>query len=981
MKNIATYIVCSILPGAVAAQTATIKGAVKDRQGMLPGITISLANNKYYTVTELNGTFTLVDIPAGQYTLTIASLGYDSHTMPVNLNGDTDLGTIELKESDHMLNAVTVTANTRGTETKALNMMKSSMVFSNIVSSEGIGKLPDRNVAEAVQRLPGVVMESDQGEGRFISFRGTPSDWSAALVNGDRMPVADEESKTRAMNFDIFPSSMVDYIVVSKTLSPDMEGDAIGGSANFMTKSAPAKKSIQASLGAGYNAQAQKPVFNGALSYGNRSKDGKLGYFAGGSLYKRNWATDNYQVFYGSNIDQSLSRLELRDYEGQRNTIGANAAVEYKFSDRAKIYAKGVYGRMTDEEYNRKTMYNWSTGWGQSIRLQNIHNIMQTNFWGAELGGELKPSDKLSANWRIASYSNHFQYGAVPFAKGDPRNGYHVIEFEKSVNFKDFLYLDENGKVTDERNAYDRLKLLNIDSPEPGYGDDYRNIQPVYENVPLINPSDTSFAFTRAYSETNKTWEKDPIVAQLDLQYAASSKLKMKFGGKMRIKEGRRNVGLELWERNKDLSSSILYNNFNPGPINERGGFLAEMGSPYNGKMFPFLNGKQIDNFVNSQGDTLRHIPFGTSTPYFQQMVGSSYKYKETVYAGYAMAEWNVAPQLTLVPGVRVEYTSPIVEADSIMTVDPALGTVALTPVQSGKSYWSVLPMLNAKYTLTDKQNLRLAITRSFRRPNFNEIKPGAAAINYSNNDLVYGNPDLKPTYSWNYDLAYEHYMSASGMFSISGFYKQVKDHIYTAFESSSADNNGVSNEFQIPGGVIAKKFRNAPEAFAAGIEASLMTKMRFLPGIWKNLGVNINYSYTYSQMHIDARDQVQALPRQSPNVLNVALFYENPHITTRIGLNYRDPYLYELNLYAVKDPASDKMLILHQDNDYDVYVGRSLTLDCSFAYTFKENFSVFTELSNLTNTPYTMYRGQKERPLKTEYYAMRGLIGLRYNF
>jgi len=313
MKNIATYIVCSILPGAVAAQTATIKGSIKDQQGMLPGITVSVANNQYYTVTELDGTFILTGIPTGQYTLQVSSLGYENHAQPIDLNGDLDLGLIELKESDHMLSAVSVTANTRGTETKALNMMKSSLVFSNIVSAEGVAKLPDRNVAEAVQRLPGVVMESDQGEGRFISFRGTPSDWSAALVNGDRMPVADEESKTRAMNFDIFPSSMVDYIVVSKTLSPDMEGDAIGGSANFMTKSAPAKKSIQANLGAGYNAQAQKPIFNGALAYGNRSKDGKFGYFAGASLYKRNWATDNYQVFYGSNIDQSLSRLELRD--------------------------------------------------------------------------------------------------------------------------------------------------------------------------------------------------------------------------------------------------------------------------------------------------------------------------------------------------------------------------------------------------------------------------------------------------------------------------------------------------------------------------------------------------------------------------------------------------------------------------------------------------------------------------------------------
>ncbi|RQO29883.1 hypothetical protein DBR32_15010 [Taibaiella sp. KBW10] len=978
MKSIVTLVAFSVLPAALFAQTASIKGIVQDKKEALPGIIINLVDKSYNTVTDIDGRFELIGIPYGKYTLSVSSLGYQPYTRVIELTGDLSLGTIELAEKE--LNEVLVLASIKGTETKALNMMKSSTVFSNIVSAEGVAKLPDRNVAEAVQRLPGVVMESDQGEGRFISFRGTPSDWSAALVNGDRMPVADEESKTRAMNFDIFPSSLVDYIVVSKTLSPDMEGDAIGGSANFITKNAPAKKSIQASLGAGYNAQADKPIYNASLAYGNRSKNGKFGYFAGGSLYNRNWATDNYQVFYGSNMNQSLSRLELRDYEGRRSTLGFNGALEYKFNEQARIYAKGVYGSMKDDEYNRKTMYNWSTGWGQSIKLQNIHNIMLTRFWGAELGGELKLAKKLSASWRVASYSNAFQYGAVPFSKGDARNGYHVVEFEKAVDFTDFLYLDENGKVTDERNAYDRLKLLDIDSPEPGYGDNYKNIQPTYREVPLINPSDNSFAFTRAYSETNQTTEKDPVTAQIDMQYAVKNNLKLKFGGKMRMKEGRRNVGLELWERNKDLSTSILYNSFNPGLVNERGGFLQELGSPYSGKMLPFLKGDQVDRFVSSLGDTLRYIPFGVKTPYFQQMVGSSYRYKEQVYAGYAMAEWSPVPKLTILPGARIEYTNPNVQADSIVTIDPALGTVALVSVQSGKSYLSVLPMLNVKYALTDKQNLRFATTRTFRRPNFNEIKPGAAAIDYSNNDLVYGNPSLKPTYSWNIDLAYERYLGATSMFSFSSFYKNVKDHIYTAFESSSADNAGVSNEFQIPGGVIAKKFQNAPQSYAAGLEASLMTKFRFLPGMFKNFGVNFNYSYTYSRMNIAAREKPQQLPRQSPNVMNVALFFENEHITTRIGLNYRDPYLYELNLYAVKDPASEKTLILHQDNNYDVYVGRSLTVDYSFSYNFKQHFSFFAELNNLTNTPFTMYRGQKERPVKTEYYSIRGLLGLRYN-
>jgi TonB-dependent receptor len=977
MKRIVFVVACLLFPALLWAQKSMVRGTVKDPDGPLPGVIISLDNAAFHTVTDLDGNFELVGIPYGDYTLRIASLGYQAVTKSINLHADLSIGTVTLEVQS--LGEVEIVADVKGTETKALNMMKASNVFANIVSSEGVAKLPDRNVAEAVQRLPGVVMESDQGEGRFISFRGTPSDWSSALVNGDRMPVADEASKTRAMNFDIFPSSLVDYIIVSKTLSPDMEGDAIGGSANFMTKSAPAKRNVQASLGLGYNAQAGKPIYNGSLAYGNRSKNGRFGYFAGGSLYSRNWATDNYQVFYGSNIDHSLTRLELRDYEGKRATLGFNAALEYKFNDNAKIYAKGMYGSMSDDEYNRKTMYNWSTGWGQSIKLQNIHNIMQTRFWGGEIGGDFRLGKKISSNWRAATYSNKFEYGAVPFSKNDPRNGYHVVEFEKAVQFTDFLFLDEHGNVTDEMNAINRMKLLDIDSPVPGYGDNYKNIQPQYRNVALINPTDTMFAMTRAYSETNRTYEKDPVVAQIDFNYAASSKLKLKWGVKMRMKEGERKVGLELWERSKDFSAPILYNNYNPLAINERGGFLQELGTPYSGKMLPFLPGKTLDGFVQGLGDTLKYIPFGINTPYFQQVVGSSYRYKENVYAGYVMAEWNPTPKLTLLPGLRAEYTSPEVRADSILTTDKALGTIAVTEVKSGKSYLSLLPMVNIKYALTPKQNLRFAVTRSFRRPNFNEIKPGAATIDYSNFDLVYGNPDLRPTYSWNFDAAYERYLGATGMLSGAVFYKKVKDHIYTAFESSDADNTGISNEFQIPGGVIAKRFQNAPDAYAAGVEASFQSKFHFLPGILRNIGMSINYSYTYSRMSIGARVKEQQLPRQSPHVLNAALFFENAKITTRIGLNYRDPYLYELNLYAVKDPQSGSMIIAHQDNDYDIYIGRSITLDYSFSYKFHPNFSFFLEANNLTNTPYKMYRGRQERPVKTEYYSVRGLIGVRF--
>jgi TonB-dependent receptor len=244
---------------------------------------------------------------------------------------------------------------------------------------------------------------------------------------------------------------------------------------------------------------------------------------------------------------------------------------------------------------------------------------------------------------------------------------------------------------------------------------------------------------------------------------------------------------------------------------------------------------------------------------------------------------------------------------------------------------------------------------------------------------MVFGNPNLNPSFSWNADLIFEKYLSANGLISFGGFYKYVTDHIYTAFESSSTDNNGISNEFQIPGGVIAKKYQNAPYANIAGLEANFSFKLNMLPGIWKHFGISANYSYTWSELKIESREKLQALPRQSPNVGNLAVFYESSKLTVRIAGNYKDPFLYELNLYAVEDPQSNQIQVLHQDNDFDMYVGRMFTLDASASWNLTEHLSLTAEANNLSNTPFVVYRGRRERPVKTEYYSIRALAGLRF--
>ncbi len=960
---------------------STVSGKVVSNQEILPGVRVSITTLNIQTLTDFDGRFVFSKVPSGKHTLTFNYLGFEEQKIEIEVSESIlEVPVVRMKEIVvQELSTVTVTAKMREGEAKAINMTKMAIRSVTVVSSEGVAKLPDRNAAEALSRLPGAVMESDQGEGRYVSFRGTPNDWSAALVNNDRMPVADEDSKTRAMKFDIFPTSLIDYVVVSKNLTPDLEGDAIGGSANFITRSAPNDSLLQINVGLGYNNKSAEPVYNLSLVYGDRSKNKKFGYLIGGSYYNRNWATDNYQIFYGTNFNHSILRLELRDYAGNRTTTGANLALDYRLNERNKIELKGTFGQMLDNEYNRKIQFNYGTGVGQSIRLQNIHNIMDTKFYGVELNGDHLTQKGMKMKWRLASYDNRFQYGKSPFNdRNDVRNGYYVIEFEKQVRYTDMLYLDEFGQATNEFNAVEKWKFLDIDSPVAGYGDNYQQLRPTWNNIIPFTPTDTMFLFLRAYTETIKTRESDPLVFQFDGNKQLNSALHLSFGIKARHKIGERKTGLEIWDRNPAYPKPIVYNNLNPNFQQHNGGFLNELGRPYDNVLFPFLSDDGITDFIPGRGDSLVHRGFGPNTPYYAQFIGSSYRYSETVLASYFSTEWNINQNIKLHSGVRVEYTSPKVNADTVIE-DLSNFTRYLLPVSAGKSYLSVLPMINFRWELKNNQLIRAAVTRSFRRPNFNEIKPGQPSIDYTNFDLVYGNAELKPSYSINSDLSYERYFGSLGLFSLGTFYKYVTDHIYTAFETANLDGTGVSNEFQVPGGIISKRFVNAPKAFIFGLEAVFNRKFDFLPGKFSDLGVNANYTWSMSGMTIPSRTKRQALPRHSPNLVNASLFYESKKIITRIAFNYKDPYLFELNLYAVQDPNTGEPIIVHQDNDYDVYVGKSLTLDYSFAYRITKHFSVYLELNNLTNTPFVLYRGRSDRPMKTEFYSFRGILGIKY--
>ncbi len=955
-----------------------VKGVVIDSEGPLPGAAIVLKGKSIGVTSDFNGSFLLDGVPEGEQQIEISFIGHEKLTKTITgVKGQVvDLGNIILKEGA-ILEEVQVNGKMEEGQRKAIQMVQLSPRQISVKSSEGIEKLPDRNAAEALQRMPGAVMEGDQGEGRYISFRGTPMDWSSALVNGDRLPTTGEEMEGRNMNFDILPTSLIEYIEYNQSLSPNIEGDAIGGVANFFTKYTPQKKELTLDVDAGWNFKAQKPMWSGALQFGDRSKDKRWGYVIGGSVYNRSWATDNYEIFYGQNSSHAMERLELRDYNGERTTYGVNAKVDYKASEKFTIYAQGFYGKLNDNEYNRKTLYDWAAGVGQSIRLQNINNIMQNNIVGGELGGEIKTGKNSNLKLKAATYHSRFGYGDVPFGKGDNRNGYFVTQFEKQVEYIDYIYLDEEGNripFEDRHNAYTRLRLLDIDSPYDDYGDPANNINPVYNNIVGAGRStDTMFQFKNAWSETMEHLESDPLVVSADWDYQISKKVKLMIGGKYRTKMGERKRGMETWDRSPQYRDPIVLGEFDTEDIPHRDAFLGEAGGYYQNDLFQFLTEDELSGFLNNNEYRLVYVPLNpVVNDLYEQFVGSNFRYTEDVSAGYLMFQLEPTSRLSVNVGLRLENTHVEVIADTLDTYVDSLGVTQfdISETKLVKDYISPLPMLGINYKLNEKANLRMSLTRSFRRQNFNEIKPGAAEIHFSDFHVMSGNPNLRPTYAWNADMAYQYFFGLEGMFTMAVFYKYVTDHIYTSYNT----------EELVPRfNVVSKTYQNAPFAHVAGFEVALDKKLGFIASVLKNFRVQVNYSFTKSSMEIESRPERQELPRQAKDVFNAQLGYETRKWSADIGLNYKSAYLKEFSSFGVRDPDTGEFINLRTNNDFDTYQGKSLTLDASLNYNISKRFTITAEANNLLNTPFVEYRGRVDRPIRTEYYSIRALIGIKY--
>ncbi|MGH2664649.1 TonB-dependent receptor [Flavobacterium sp.] len=921
-------------------QKQSISGTINDGNLPLPGASITINGTIKTAVTDWDGKFLVTDVPVGELTLKITYLGYVGIERQISIkeNQQFNIGTITLIPEHKELNEVVVVAqNLRNSESRALNMQKNSVSIMNVIAADGIGKLPDRNAAETVQRIQGVSIEKDQGEGRFVSVRGLPPFWASTTINGNRIPTAEEETTSRATAFDFFPSELIAYVQVNKAITPDIEADGIGGSVNFITQTPPEKTTISATLGSGYNTKSDKGIYNISATLGGKTKDKKFGYLINLTQWNRNWATDNFEARRDG--DEGVFRLELRDYTGIRKTTGINSAFEYSISPKNKIYLKSLYGTLADNETHYKhrirfDKFNSATNVAR-VELQNIHNELITELKAVNFGGKHELSSG-KIDWDLAVYENEFRYGNIP----DRENkSYYVVKFRQDGVGINPNYISDKGKGPRAYWSVDGGQL------------DYKDTDALfgfYSNPDFkMDASKMKFSDLEFYKIS--IIERDNIVAAFNHEFTTSEKLSFKYGLKFRDKDRRAKFEdvFYTWSSTNPapyLSNYAQYITEQPG----RTDYLTEINATVSNSFGPVLSTQGMNQFWNENQNNVSVSTADSEGLAFNSGLGRNFDVDETHAAAYGMGTYTISDKLTLLGGIRAENTTTKVSGYNVVNGD-------LLKVQNKKEYLAVLPMIHVKYSPTNDMNLRFAATRTFARPNYGDITPGGSYVE-ADNEFKGGNPSLNPTYSLNFDLMGDYYFSNVGTINVGLFYKSITDPIFQdTYRASYNGNTGV--EFSTP--------NNGDNAWIGGFEAGITKRFDFLPGFLKYFGTQLNTTLMTSEMTKPSGRNVN-LPYQAKQIYNAQLFFEKGGCNVRLAFNHKGKYA-----------------IAYGESDIDdVYYGKYSSLDLGLQVKLTKHISIYTDINNILNEPLIYHYGASEdRPKQVEYYGIKGSFGTKFNF
>ncbi|HEY9254092.1 MAG TPA: TonB-dependent receptor [Stenotrophomonas sp.] len=726
-------------------------------------------------------------------------------------------------------------------QARAVELKRDAQAILDAVSSDAMGDYPDKNVAESLQRLPGVSVTRDQGEGRYVVIRGLDAALNSVTIDGIAMGTPEDSSRSAPL--DVIPSDSTERLKVIKAPTPDMPGDSIGGAIQVESVSAFDRdgRSLRGSLEASHQSLSGKTSPKAAFNYSDIFND-SFGIAVGVNYQDREFQSDNTEVEYDEYDedrpdDLVATEVQRRKYYIERTRIGANLNLDWRPDADNRYYLRTLYSKFEDAETRQNTVFGLGDG--------DIASNGDGSFTVSDL-----PADAITKRVRYRTKTEDTL--AASFG-GENRLTAATLDYKVG-------YTKTRERVNDEKEA--RFE----------YGGDDIDSVVIDQNhrIPTLDFSDAGW-------ESNDNFEFDRFVlspkqvddsersAQINVRFDADQ-ASYKFGVLGRWREREVNSDEQELRNGPDIDIGP----WTTAAPEHRGGTLGESLSSAEMRRFWAANGSQYSQRPQDVGANA------------VTRLSEDYQASEDVLAAYAMGTWDINA-LRIIAGVRMENTQFRASGNAVDVADGGR-SYTVTPTRASSSYTSVLPGLHLRYDAGEDWVLRFAATKTLSRPAFGDIAP-RLTVNRDDEEVDVGNPELDPYKSTNLDFSVEKYLGQTGIVSLGLFHKSIDDYIVQTFSNDDP---------QYPGFDVTRVI-NGDQAKVYGAEFNWQQQLAFLPEGWDGLLVGLSATWLDTDFDPGLAERAGddfTLPRASKNLYSAHLGYEKYGFSARVAAVHRSEYL-----------------------------------------------------------------------------------------
>lgn len=957
-----------------------VSGIVLDEKGLpVIGASVTIPGTNIGAATDLNGRFTL-EVPSNAK-LRISYIGYDVKVEEIKTSSEMK---ISLEPIPQLLNEVVISAQAIG-QKNAIRQQINSNTIKNVVAADRLQENPDANATEAIGRLPGISVLRSGGEGTGLVIRGLEPKYTSVSLNGVLMPSSSGGS--RETNISGISQYVLQGVEVYKSLTADMEANSPAGTVNLKLREA--DKGFRSNLMVQMGFNNMNNYFGNYKLQGeisNRFFDNKLGVFFTASAEKVNRSTQTISAGYGlfsSDASFLINSVNLNNILRTKYRRTSMLLLDYKVSKSTSLNLHGLYTYTRDDTKTQAKSYSASSR-NESLVFGYTPNA-NNHLFQSTLSGQTKLNFiKLELDYGVSFSQN---------TGNDPQSRSWSFTYSPAPTTATFSQ-----------------ELRKESSPE--------EIVAMYND---IDASDRTLQLTNLGMSTSHSSEKNlSSYLNLKIPFKIGNIISgnIKFGGTYRNKKRLRDVlsGSQLiptnqfgrqilldslpWLVSNGLENAITAEGMRDYKINDFMDGKYNFGYAYDFNKLNLITDKwsQISEYYFNQGANVWDPIFGGKSKIgFQQNIAATILGDQDIVenygAGYLMAELNFGQWVMFLPGIRYEETNARMNgfyAIEPTMADPIYEKVSGNPTTATRSDKFLLPMLHLRIKPTKYFYTHIAYTKTLSRPDFNSISPNT----WVNTGIppfahVSSNPNLNAEQWTNYDVQFTLYGPKIGLFSVSGFYKTVKDKIWNrSYQRIKGDP--ILEPFQDANLVNVTLIENHQyPIYLKGVEVELQTSFWYLPKPFNYFTLTTNYTYTGSKTQNPFSYIKTIIPpgggrpvaTRIDTTITSVMLHQPKHIVNlslgfnRKGLNIWLSYQYNGMGYTSFDQSLEELGTLKEFyNRWDMQISQKLSGKL-------KGLELVANIANLNDfTESSRFIGDI-RPTYMEKYGWTADVGLRYKF